>query len=99
MFYNDLQTKMPLPTKSRPTCVVSSSCTLIDSIFVNNLNNFKWGFSTIIITGQFPIFIKNDNYFSTDKLAAKQNKFDIDLFIILLWIVFIINLAGLISAK
>ena len=72
MFYSDMQTKMLLPSRSRPTRIASSSNTLIDKIFANNLNNFKSGIFTIEISDHLPIFIRYDNYFDTDKLHPKQ---------------------------
>ena len=75
MFYNDMQTKMLLPTISRPTRITSSSSTLIDNIFVNKLNNFKSGIFTIDISDHLPIFIKYDNYFDTDKIPPKQIRY------------------------
>ena len=41
----------------------------------NNLNNFKSGFFTIDITDHFPIFIKYDNYFETDKKPPKRFRY------------------------
>ena len=76
-FYNDMQTKTLLLTISRPTRIASSSCTLIDNIFVNNLNIFKSGTCTIDKTDLFPFFKKYDNYFETDKYL--QSKFNIEL--------------------
>ena len=71
MFYNDKQTKMLLPNILRPNRIASSSCNLSDNMFVNNLNNFKTGFFTIDIASHFPIFIKYDNYFETEKIPPK----------------------------
>ena len=70
-----MQTKMLLPTISRPTRTASSSCTLIDNIFVNDLNNFKSGLFAIDITNNLLIFIKYDNYFETDKIPQKQIRY------------------------
>ena len=70
-----MQTKMLLPTISRPTRIASSSSTLIDNIFANNLNNFKSGIFTIDISDHLPIFIKYDNYFDTDKIPPKQIRY------------------------
>ena len=66
-----MQTKMLLLIISRPTRKASSSCTLIDNFFLNNLNNFKSGIFTIDITDHFPIFKNYDKDFSTDKLPPK----------------------------
>ena len=74
MFYNEMQTKMLLPAILRPTRIASSPCTLIDNIFVNILIKFKSGIFTIDITDHFPIFLKYNNFFVTDKTPPKQNR-------------------------
>ena len=91
MFHNDMQTKMVLPTISRQTRIASSSCTLIDKMFVNNLNNLKSGIPIIDTKDHFPIFKKN-MITLFQLINCHLNKSDMDLLMNLILIFFIKNL-------
>ena len=59
----------------RLTRIASSSSTLIENICVNTFNGFKSGLVTNDITDHFPFFIKNGDYFKTDKTPPKQIRY------------------------
>ena len=62
-FYSSMCSNTLLPTISKPTRLTATSCTLIDNIFVSNLNNFNSGILTVDVTDHMPIFIVYKNYF------------------------------------
>ena len=70
-FLNCMNSLSLVPLITRPTRIDSSSCTLIDNIFVSNLHNFKVGILNIDITDHLPIFIIYESYFETLKLTPK----------------------------
>ena len=72
LFHETMNSLSLLPVISRPTRISGTSCTLIDNIFVSNLNNFKSGILTIDITDHFPIFLVYKSYLLNHTLQPKK---------------------------
>ena len=70
-FYATMNSLSLLPVISRPTRISGTSCTLIDNIFVSNLNNSKSAILTIDITDHFPIFLVHKSYLVNNTLQPK----------------------------
>ena len=57
LFYHTMNTLSLIPTINKPTRIADTSCTLIDNIFVSNLNDFTSGIFTVDITDHLPFFL------------------------------------------
>ena len=56
LFYTTVTSLSLILVISRPTCILRTSCTLIDNIFVSISKSFKSGIMTFDITDHSPIF-------------------------------------------
>ena len=56
-FYDDIKAMALIPTICKPNRLTNSSGTLIDYMFVSNLQSFVSGIFTIDISGHLPIFL------------------------------------------
>ena len=74
-FYHTMQALSLIPTISKPTRITGTTCTLIDNIFVSNLNNFKSGSFVVDISDHLPIFIIYENYFLPEAQITQTIKY------------------------
>ena len=72
IFHNNKQTLTVLPVNSKLTRISAASCSLIDSIFVNNSVNFRSGIITVDILDHMPIFIFYKQCFDSEKIIIKR---------------------------
>ena len=65
-FYDNMSSYSFIPTILQPSRYGDDTCSLIDNIFVNNLNNFKSGLLSADISDHLPIFIIYQNYYNSN---------------------------------
>ena len=64
-FYENMSSYSLIPTILQPSRFGDDTCSLIDNIFVNNLNEFKSGLLSVDISDHLPIFIIYQNYYNS----------------------------------
>ena len=74
-FYHTMHTLSLIPTISKPTRITDSSCSLIDNIFISNLNNFSSGSLMIDLSDHLPVFLVYENFFQPESSISQSVKF------------------------
>ena len=74
-FYHTMNTLSLIPTISKPTRITGSSCSLIDNIFVSNLNNFRSGSLVVDLSDHLPVFLIYENFFQPEASATQSVKY------------------------
>ena len=67
-FYDNMSSFSLIPTILQPSRFWDDTCSLIDNIFISNLNDFKSGLLRADISDHLPIFIIYQNYYSTNTI-------------------------------
>ena len=65
-FYETMSSYSLIPTILQPSRFGDGTCSLIDNIFVSNLNDFKSGLLSADISDHLPIFIIYQNYYNSN---------------------------------